>query len=57
MHVHVHSGDGEAKFWLEPTVSLAHNYGMSEKQLREVQKVIEERKGDIQDSWQKHFRH
>ncbi len=26
MHVHVISGDGEAKFWLEPEIELAKNY-------------------------------
>lgn len=26
MHVHVTSGDGEAKFWLEPEIQLAKNY-------------------------------
>ena len=29
MHVHVHSGDGEAKFWLEPEIELARNLGFS----------------------------
>ena len=28
MHVHVQSPDGEAKFWLEPTIALAHNHGL-----------------------------
>jgi len=27
MHVHVVSGDGEAKFWLEPDLELAKNHG------------------------------
>ena len=26
IHVHVISGDGEAKFWLEPEVELAKNH-------------------------------
>ncbi len=55
MHVHVYSGDGEAKFWLEPIVSQAESYGFSPKALRELQKVVEERKIDIQNSWRKHF--
>jgi len=25
MHVHITSGDGEAKFWLEPDIELANN--------------------------------
>ena len=30
MHVHV-QGPGEAKYWLEPAVELAHNYGLNER--------------------------
>jgi hypothetical protein len=28
MHVHVHSPDGEAKFWPEPRIELAQSYGL-----------------------------
>ena len=28
MHVHVQAPEGEAKFWLEPAIELAHNYGL-----------------------------
>ena len=31
MHIHVYCADGEAKFWLTPTVSLAQNHGLSKK--------------------------
>ena len=33
MHVHVVSGDGEAKSWIEPEIGLAQNYGLSERDL------------------------
>lgn len=26
MHVHVISGDGEAKYWLDPKIEIAKNY-------------------------------
>jgi hypothetical protein len=55
IHVHVSSGDGEAKFWLEPSVSLAQNYGLSQRELRDIQKIIEERKDEIKNNWKKHF--
>ena len=55
IHIHVFSGDGEAKFWLEPSVSVAQNYGLSQKDLRDIQKIIEEKKNEIKDSWKKHF--
>ena len=34
MHVHVHCADGEAKFWLEPQIELAQNYGLNDRQIR-----------------------
>ena len=55
MHIHVYSSDGEAKFWLEPDVGLAKNYGFSESELLKLQKIIEERRDEIQLSWKKHL--
>jgi hypothetical protein len=55
MHVHVNCADGEAKFWITPSVSLAQNYGLSPKQLTEMRRVIEERKNEISQAWAKHF--
>ena len=31
MHIHVVSGDGEAKFWLEPKIVLVTNYHYSRR--------------------------
>ena len=56
MHVHVFSPDGEAKFWIEPVIALAENFGFSKKQLREIQNVIEERNAEITKAWKAHFR-
>lgn len=55
VHVHVHSPDGEAKFWLEPTVEIVKNYGLSQTQILELKKVVEKRKNEIIRSWQEHF--
>lgn len=55
MHVHVHCPDGEAKFWLEPGISLAQNHGLTEQQVLTAQKLVEEHVGDIRSAWQRHF--
>ena len=41
LHVHVAHPDGEAKFWLTPAVALATYTGLSQRQLREAQAVVE----------------
>jgi hypothetical protein len=55
-HVHVRSPDGEAKFWLEPEVELAENYGLTQRELKELEKIVEEESDEIVKHWDKHFR-
>ena len=40
VHIHVIRSEGEAKFWLEPEVELARNYGLSRDQLKEAEKIV-----------------
>jgi len=55
MHVHIVSGDGEAKFWLDPDIELASNYHYSKKQLKVVEKLIEGHKDELIRAWEQHF--
>jgi hypothetical protein len=55
MHIHVISPDGEAKFWLEPTLELAQNWGLAHKDLTWVRKLIEARNDEIRAAWRQHF--
>ena len=55
MHVHVHGPRGEAKFWLEPEISLAQNYGLSTQQISVVLRVIQEHEDEIRKAWKAHF--
>ncbi|MCC6868555.1 MAG: DUF4160 domain-containing protein [Burkholderiales bacterium] len=55
IHVHVAHPDGEAKFWLTPTVHLAVNMGLSASQLRAAQAVVEAHIREIEDAWGRHF--
>jgi len=55
IHIHITSPDGEAKFWLEPVITLAKNHGFSESQIKEITKIIEERKDELKEAWNRHF--
>jgi Domain of unknown function (DUF4160) len=55
IHVHVEDPDGEAKFWLVPQVALATYTGLSKRQLREAQSVVEAHLTEIQNAWSHHF--
>ena len=55
IHVHVAHPDGEAKFWLTPSVHLATNVGLSALQARQAQAVVEKHIQEIEDAWHRHF--
>jgi len=55
IHVHVAHSDGEAKFWLTPTVALATAVGLSERQLREAHLLVEKHLEEIQNAWNRYF--
>jgi hypothetical protein len=55
MHIHIYCTDGEAKFWIEPKIELAINYGLDNFQINEIKKIIEERQNEISHAWEIHF--
>jgi hypothetical protein len=56
IHVHVSHPDGEAKFWLRPTIELARNIGLSSAKLKDAERLIESRQQEIINAWNNHFR-
>ncbi len=55
MHVHVVSGHGEAKLWLEPDLELAKNYGFNRQQLKEIESLVEDHRDELVSAWKQHF--
>jgi hypothetical protein len=55
-HVHISHPDGEAKFWISPTVELARNIGLSSTTIKEAERLVETRQQEIIDAWNNHFR-
>lgn len=55
MHVHVLSGKGEAKFWLEPEVSLVKSHRYESEQLTEIKSIIENHHEELVSAWRRHF--
>jgi hypothetical protein len=51
----VQHASGEAKFWLEPLVELAADYGLGATRINAARKIIEEHVDDIRTAWAKHF--
>ncbi len=55
MHVHVLCSSGEAKFWLEPELELARNFGLSRAQLKICEQIIERHYDELIAAWHRHF--
>ena len=55
IHIHVTCESGEAKFWLEPIVSLATYHKLNPKKLNEIQGIVEEHRDEIVQSMAKTF--
>jgi hypothetical protein len=55
IHIHVTCESGEAKFCLEPIVSIAVHHKLNPKKLSEIQSIIEEHKDEIIQAWRKYF--
>ncbi len=49
------SGEGEAKFWLTPTVYLADSDGFDARTLRDLRTVVAANKDLIERTWNEHF--
>ena len=53
--MHVQHATGEAKFWLQPEIQVAQNYGLSPARLNAARRLVEEHRGEIRRAWEKHF--
>lgn len=55
VHVHVGSGDQEAKFWLRPDVRVAYNDGYDARTLRRLLEIVESNRDQIERQWNEYF--
>jgi len=53
-HIHVQSGDGEAKFWLQP-LERAWSHGFHERQLSQIERHISNNMAYLIESWDEYF--
>ncbi|WP_456086353.1 DUF4160 domain-containing protein [Parabacteroides sp.] len=41
VHIHVVKAEREVKFWLEPVIELAENFGFNSKEIKVITKMID----------------
>ncbi|KAF0101090.1 MAG: hypothetical protein FD187_286 [bacterium] len=55
MHIHVAHPHGEAKFWLQPSLTLANHIGLSKQELADAERVVTRHLEEIINAWHRHF--
>ena len=50
-HIHVDRGSSSAKFWLDPDVLLAENYGFSRSELRDIERIARDNLEILRNEW------
>ncbi|WP_422614061.1 DUF4160 domain-containing protein [Aeromonas salmonicida] len=55
MHIHVVGKDGEAKFWIEPEITLAKSHNLAVMALSQLEQSVREHEDEIRAAWNKHF--
>ena len=54
-HIHVMFAGGEAKFWLQPGVTLADSAGLDAKTLRRLLGIVQDNRATIERAWHDYF--
>lgn len=47
--------EGEAKFWLDPTIALAAVVGLSPKLVGDAETIVRRHEQEVRDAWRRHF--
>ncbi len=53
-HIHVESGGGHAKFWIEP-VSLADSDGYNAREIARIRRLVEANRAELKERWRDFF--
>ncbi len=54
IHIHIVKAENEAKYWLEPDIELAENFGFSSKELSFIEKILKENGDDFKIKFARH---
>jgi hypothetical protein len=56
IHIHVAKrGEGDAKLWLYPDVTIAYNHGLDARAQRWISEQVSLRRQEIVSAWHEHF--
>lgn len=54
-HVHITKGSGNAKIWLEPTVTEEYSYNFTVRERRDIRNLVNENLETLRKAWHEYF--
>lgn len=54
-HIHVQRERNLAKFWLEPEVRLGASTGFGAQEIRDIERIVQERRETLISAWKEYF--
>jgi hypothetical protein len=54
-HIHVDRNDSTAKFWMKANIQLSSSVGFNAKEIRMIQKMVEENHQFFLEAWNGYF--
>ncbi len=55
IHIHVIKAECEAKYWLEPAIELAENFGFTSKELSVIQEILISDGDEFKQKYRRHI--
>jgi hypothetical protein len=50
IHIHVSHPEGEAKFWLRPSIELVRNIGLNSSKIKDAERIVKSRQQETTDA-------
>ena len=50
IHIHVSHPEGEAKFWLIPSIERARNIGLNSSKIKDAERIVKSRQQETTDA-------
>ncbi|MBV6483670.1 MAG: hypothetical protein KFKLKKLM_00122 [Flavobacteriales bacterium] len=55
IHIHIEKAEGNAKFWLEPTLKEEYSYDFTANQKKEIKRILENNQEQLKKAWNEYF--
>lgn len=56
VHIHVEKAEANAKYWLEPKITVEYSYGFGASQSKAIRTILDTNRDKLIAAWNEYFR-